>query len=244
MSSAYGAIAGPKVDGINLSPVLAQLRFPSPTAGGQDIAIARVEASSLPHTSPLFAYLQGLLNAEIAAGNTYPQEHHLDAAGFAAYFLSAAAFLAVLVPPSHETPSWSTIVRWDMDQIRASIAGTFYIKPNYPGRCSMNANGGFIVAAAHRGRRVGRAMALAYLRLAKALGYRASVFNLVFVSNDASVRLWRSLGFQQVGRIPKVGRLLAADGKTEELTDAFVMYYDLSNEFPPLTLHATGPAKL
>jgi ribosomal protein S18 acetylase RimI-like enzyme len=42
---------------------------------------------------------------------------------------------------------------------------------------------------------VGRALGSAFIKIAPALGYRASLFNLVFVSNIASVKLWRSLGY-------------------------------------------------
>ncbi|CAO3649687.1 unnamed protein product [Cunninghamella echinulata] len=43
--------------------------------------------------------------------------------------------------------------------------------------------------------------------VASTLGYKASVFNLVFENNTASVKIWKRLGFQEVGRIPKAGRL-------------------------------------
>jgi len=54
-------------------------------------------------------------------------------------------------------------------------------------------------------------------------GYKASVFNLVFENNIASVRLWHSLGFREVGRIPKAGRLR---NSPDQLVDAIVFYYD------------------
>jgi RimJ/RimL family protein N-acetyltransferase len=59
--------------------------------------------------------------------------------------------------------------------------------------------------------------------LAAALGYQASVFNLVFENNIASVKIWRRLGYQEVGRIPKAGRLANSPGK---LVDAIIFYKD------------------
>lgn len=59
--------------------------------------------------------------------------------------------------------------------------------------------------------------------LAAALGYQASVFNLVFENNVASVKIWRRLGYQEVGRIPKAGRLANSPGK---LVDAIIFYKD------------------
>lgn len=59
------------------------------------------------------------------------------------------------------------------------VWGAFYIKPNFPGRCSHVCNGGFITDTRRRRRGVARLMGQAFLRLAKDLGYKASYFNLV-----------------------------------------------------------------
>ena len=78
-------------------------------------------------------------------------------------------------------------------------------------------------------------MALAFLDLAPALGYKASMFNLVFANNTASVRLWRALNFQEIGRLPKAGCLKkkrteieanANEVDDEEYVDAIMFYYD------------------
>ncbi|ORY50046.1 hypothetical protein BCR33DRAFT_713624 [Rhizoclosmatium globosum] len=65
-------------------------------------------------------------------------------------------------------------------------------------------------------------MGRAFTVLAPLLGYRASIFNLVFVTNVASVQLWRGLGFSEVGRIPGAGRLKGQEG----YVDAIVFHYD------------------
>ena len=70
-------------------------------------------------------------------------------------------------------------------------------------------------------------MALAFMDLVPILGYKASMFNLVFTSNTASIRLWRSLNFQEIGQVPKAGLLKNADAdKEEEYVDAIMFYYD------------------
>lgn len=56
--------------------------------------------------------------------------------------------------------------------------GTFYIKPNYPGRSSHICNGGFIVTDAARNRGVGRLMGEGYLEWAPKLV--SSVFSSLF----------------------------------------------------------------
>jgi len=57
------------------------------------------------------------------------------------------------------------------------------------------------------------------------LGYRASVFNLVYVTNVASLKTWDGLGFERVGVIPEAGRLKSlTPGAPDEFVDA-IMYY-------------------
>lgn len=63
------------------------------------------------------------------------------------------------------------------------------------------------------------------LRLA---GFRGSVFNLVFVNNIGSLRIWDQLGFTRAGLIPNAALLKTADGKGEEYVDAVVYHKDLT----------------
>ncbi|KAJ3368831.1 hypothetical protein GGF31_006119 [Allomyces arbusculus] len=235
MSSAYGSVAKPAMDNVDpakLAAVLKTLRFHPPSRPDSVLAIVPVPCAR-PLSPTLLAYLQSLLNHEIRAGNTYPQEFEVDAAGFSAYFLSADAFLAILWSESQALPTSDTITTWTADQCAAHIAGMFYVKQNYPGRSSHICNGGFITAPQFRiGLGVGRAMALSFLRVAPLLGYRASVFNLVYTSNEASVRLWSAFGFKEIGRVPQAGRLRTKDGK-EEFTDAIVFYFDFLNWAAP-----------
>ncbi|KAF2682134.1 hypothetical protein K458DRAFT_342498 [Lentithecium fluviatile CBS 122367] len=109
-----------------------------------------------------------------------------------------------------------------------TYAFAYYIKPNYPGRSSHLCNGGFIVPPASRGLGLGRIAARSFLFYAPAYGYKGSVFNLVYANNEASVRLWEKLGFQNVGRIPEAGRLRKKGGAEgeEEYVDAWVVHGD------------------
>jgi ribosomal protein S18 acetylase RimI-like enzyme len=57
------------------------------------------------------------------------------------------------------------------------------------------------------------------LERAKARGFRAMQFNFVVSSNERAVRLWRSMGFETVGRLPR-----AFQHPTLGEVDALVMY--------------------
>ncbi|CAM9873994.1 unnamed protein product, partial [Hapterophycus canaliculatus] len=167
---------------------------------------------------------QRLLNGVIEEGLSWPFEETMDMDAFRAYFLSHAAFVVRTISPSSSSCQKATEEEeHEEGQEEGAVWGAFYIKPNFPGRCSHVCNGGFITDPRRRRRGVARLMGHAFLRLAKDLGYKASYFNLVFSSNEASLALWRSLGFTELAVVPKAGRLKGIDG----LVDAIQFFYDL-----------------
>ncbi len=72
---------------------------------------------------------------------------------------------------------------------------------------------------ASSGKGVARQMHQHSLERARELGFRAMQFNFVVASNRRAVRLWQSLGFSTVGRIPE-----AFNHPTQGYVDALVMY--------------------
>lgn len=56
-------------------------------------------------------------------------------------------------------------------------------------------------------------MGEAYLVFAPRLGYTYSVFNLVYETNTASVRIWDGLGFDRIGRVPGAGKMRSSPDK-------------------------------
>jgi len=87
-----------------------------------------------------------------------------------------------------------------------AIVGSYYVKPNQPGRGAHVCNAGYMVAAAARGQGVGRALGEHSLVEARRLGYRAMQYNFVVATNTSALDLWRALGFQVVGRVPHAFR--------------------------------------
>ncbi len=82
------------------------------------------------------------------------------------------------------------------------VVGTYYVRPNQPGRGSHVANGGYMVAAAHRGRGLASVLCGHSIETARRLGYRAMQFNYVVATNAAALRTWQRHGFAVVGRLP------------------------------------------
>ncbi|TKA54643.1 hypothetical protein B0A53_03050 [Rhodotorula sp. CCFEE 5036] len=189
----------------------------------------------------LLAFLKDTFNDVVREGRTYPQMNELSLDEFAAYFFAADCFLGVLdtSAPSEVASATDGLERetgLTLDQVvagrpyRECVLGMFFAHspPNYPGRSSHLCNAGFVVPTVHRGLRVGSTLGRAYLHYGPQLGYRGSVFNLVYTSNEASVRIWDALGFTRAGLIPGAGRLKRKDGQGEEYVDAIVYHKDFT----------------
>lgn len=106
----------------------------------------------------------------------------------------AARELWMVQPPGRTTVA--------VDQEGGTIIGTANMFANRPGPGDHVASGNYMVAAAHRGRGVGRALIEDSLRWARGAGFRAMQFNAVAESNMPAVRLYERVGFTVVGRIP------------------------------------------
>jgi L-amino acid N-acyltransferase YncA len=102
------------------------------------------------------------------------------------------------------------------------LAGTYYVRPNHPGRGSHVANGGYIVGPEFRGRGLASEMCAHSIETARRLGFRAMQFNFVVSTNEAAVRAWERHGFAVVGRLP--GAFRHAD---RGFVDALVMFREL-----------------
>lgn len=102
------------------------------------------------------------------------------------------------------------------------IIGTYYLRPNQAGGGRHVANCGYVTGAAASGRGVARAMCLHSLEAARDSGFRAMQFNFVVETNARAVRLWESLGFETVGRLPR-----AFEHPRQGFVDALVMWRDL-----------------
>jgi ribosomal protein S18 acetylase RimI-like enzyme len=104
-----------------------------------------------------------------------------------------------------------------------AVLGTYFLKANQQGGGAHVANCGYVTSVAAQGRGIARAMCLHSLERAKERGFRAMQFNFVVSSNTRAVKLWSSLGFETVGRLPLVFK-----HPTLGFVDALVMVRQLS----------------
>jgi len=161
-------------------------------------------ADQPPHIRPFqpvdWPVLWAIIGPILKAGETYPQPPETTEAEAKAWWIDAHRAVYVA-------------------ELDGFVVGTYYLTDNKPGLGSHVANAGYMVGAAAQGRGVGRAMAEHSLVAARELGYLALQFNLVVVTNEASIRIWDSLGFARIGTLPR-----AFSHATEGLVDALVMY--------------------
>lgn len=87
-----------------------------------------------------------------------------------------------------------------------NLVGTLYIKANQPDLGDHICNAGFMVSSKFGGKGFGKMMGEFALEEAKKLGFQAMQFNFVIESNLHAVRLWKNLGFEEIGKIPEAYR--------------------------------------
>ncbi|KAI1136471.1 hypothetical protein F5Y05DRAFT_391386 [Hypoxylon sp. FL0543] len=184
----------------------------------QTIATVVPFASRDQVPASLLAYLSDQFAKEIEGGDTYPMIDPMPLDKFSAYWFQNFAGIMLL----GQIESAEDVVE-GKDWSRECL-GSFYIKPNYPGRSSHVCNGGFLVTDASRNRGVGRLMGESYLDWAPKLGYTYSVFNLVYETNVASCKIWDALGFKRIGRVKGCGNLKSYP---DRLIDAIIYGRDL-----------------
>ena len=102
------------------------------------------------------------------------------------------------------------------------IVGSYKIAPNQPWLGNHVANGGYMVDANHRGKRIGELLGKHSIQEAISLGYTAMQYNAVVSTNKGAVRLWEKLGFKIVGECPK-----AFSHTTHGEVSTYIMYKKL-----------------
>lgn len=124
-----------------------------------------------------------------------------------------------------ETPAHTYVVEDQENGILGTrilgprILGTYYLKPNQAGSGAHVCNCGYIVAESARGMGIASEMCRHSQAEALSKGYKAMQYNLVVSTNESAVRLWKKLGFEIVGTLPK-----AFQHPRLGLVDAYVMY--------------------
>lgn len=165
---------------------------------GPDPAIRPVTPADWPAVWPFFARI-------VAAGETYAYPEDLTS--------DQAADLWLREPPG------ATVVLEE----GGAVLGSATMGPNRPGRGAHVGTASFMVDDAARGRGVGRRLGEHVVAWHRDRGFAGIQFNAVVETNHAAVRLWRSLGFEVIGTVPR-----AFHSRAHGLVGLHVMYLDLA----------------
>lgn len=98
--------------------------------------------------------------------------------------------------------------------------GLYILHPNNIGRCGHIANASFAVKSNQRGRHIGEILVKDCLAKAKRSGYKILQLNAVVKSNTSALRLYKKMGFTQLGTIPK--GFLNKDGVYEDIVVHYI----------------------
>lgn len=157
----------------HLSPLPVEI-LPRQVTLRDRVTAATLVPFSASHQVPplLLSYLCVLLNREIEKGDTYPMIDPIPLDAFGPYWFANFGAIMLLgdaqsvdeILHDAQPKSWDNY-----------CLGSFYIKPNYPGRSSHVCNGGFIVSDLARNRGIGRLMGEGYLEWAPKLVSRSTV---------------------------------------------------------------------
>lgn len=101
------------------------------------------------------------------------------------------------------------------DEESGEIVGLYILHPNNVGRCGHICNASYAVRRDVRGCHIGEKLVTHCLETAKTLGFKILQFNAVVRSNTYALRLYKKLGFVQLGIIP--GGFRMKDGTYEDI---------------------------
>lgn len=143
-----------------------------------------VEMNIRPATPEDSTAIWSIIGPTIRAGETYALDRDMTETDALAYWLGGDRESFVV-------------------EDGGDILGTYYIRANQAGGGAHICNCGFMTGAAATGRGVARAMCAHALEFARKRGFRGMQFNFVVSANSRAVALWRSFGFEIVGRLPQ-----------------------------------------
>ena len=149
-------------------------------------------------------------NEVVEEGIAFPQEDPLDEKSGAEFF-AAQTYSAVAV-----------------DEVTDCVYGLYILHPNNVGRCGHICNASYAVDAKHRGLHIGEKLVLDCIEQGRIHGFGVLQFNAVVATNVYARRLYKRLGFQPLGIIPKGFRM--KDGHYEDICPYYYLLRPLHKD--------------
>ena len=106
------------------------------------------------------------------------------------------------------------------DADSGEVVGLYILHPNNVGRCGHISNASYAVKKNKRGQHIGEFLVKDCLAKAKEIGFRILQFNAVVATNTSALKLYKKLGFTQLGVIPK--GFLLKNGNYEDIIPHYI----------------------
>ena len=107
-----------------------------------------------------------------------------------------------------------------IDADSGEVVGLYILHPNNVGRCGHISNASYAVKKNKRGQHIGEFLVKDCLAKAKEIGFRILQFNAVVATNTSALKLYKKLGFTQLGVIPK--GFLLKNGNYEDIIPHYI----------------------
>ena len=141
-------------------------------------------------------------NDIVEDGIAFPQMETLDAQTGDAFFKSQS-FTGIAI-----------------DADSGEVVGLYILHPNNVGRCGHISNASYAVKKNKRGQHIGEFLVKDCLAKAKEIGFRILQFNAVGATNTSALKLYKKLGFTQLGVISK--GFLLKNGSYEDIIPHYI----------------------
>lgn len=160
-----------------------------------DLEIKQYEKSDIIEANAIW-------NEVVEAGTAFPQMETLIETSGDEFFKSQ---------------SFTGIAR---DVKSGEAVGLYILHPNNIGRCGHICNASYAVRADLRGQHIGEALVKHCIKKARELGFVILQFNAVVKTNESALRLYKKLGFTQLGVIPN--GFLMKNGTYEDIIPHYI----------------------
>ena len=107
-----------------------------------------------------------------------------------------------------------------IDVDSGEVVGLYILHPNNVGRCGHISNASYAVKKNKRGQHIGEFLVKDCLAKAKEIGFRILQFNAVVATDTSALKLYKKLGFTQLGVIP--GGFRMKDGHYEDICPYYI----------------------
>ena len=100
------------------------------------------------------------------------------------------------------------------------VVGLYILHPNNVGRCSHICNASYAVKKEFRGNHIGERLVKDCIKMGEEKGFKILQFNAVVKTNKSALKLYKKLGFTQLGVIPK--GFLLKNGNYEDIIPHYI----------------------